>query len=77
MPVALPPMASQLLRVNLTLGQLNPGPHMLQAYLLDDPLRRLTTQQVVLLLTGEPGQGPAPATQPADASATQPAGNGT
>lgn len=74
LPMMLLPMTSQVLRVNLTLGQIAPGPHMLQAYLLDDPLRRLTTRQVVLLLTGEPAQGPSPVTQPTDAAASQPAG---
>ena len=39
---------------------------MLQAYLLDDPLRRLTSQQVVLLLTGEPAQGPHQALPPTE-----------
>lgn len=66
LPLTLLPMASQMLRVNLTLGQIAPGPHTLQAYLLDDPLRRLTTQQVVLLLADESFQGPAQATRPAE-----------
>jgi hypothetical protein len=72
LPLTLMPMDSQLLRVNLTLGQLAQGPHMLQAYLLDDPLRRLTTQQVILLLSTETWQGPPPATLPAEMNGTQP-----
>lgn len=72
LPLTLSPMSSHLLRVNLTLGQLAAGPHALQAYLLDDPLRRLTTQQVILLLATEGVQGPPSATRPAEADATQP-----
>ncbi len=63
LPLTLMPMSSQVLRVNLTLGQLALGPHSLQAYLLEDPLRRLSTQPVVLLLAQERPQGPGPATQ--------------
>jgi len=70
LPLTLAPHATQLLRVNATLGQLAPGPHMLQAYLLDDPLQRLTTQFVVVLQEPAlPTSQPTPATQPA---ATQP-----
>lgn len=50
LPMTLAPRSSQLLRVSLTLGQMALGPHLLQACLLDDPLRRLTVQTMVLLL---------------------------
>jgi hypothetical protein len=75
LPLSLAPMSSQMLRINLTLGHLALGPHALQAYLLDDPLRRLTTQPIVLLLAKEGMQGPVPASQPADFQpvASQPA----
>jgi hypothetical protein len=73
LPLSLMPMSSQMLRINLTLGYLAPGPHSLQAYLLDDPLRRLTIQPVVLLLAPDTAHGPSQATQPA-ASPQAPAG---
>jgi predicted MPP superfamily phosphohydrolase len=73
LPIALAPMSTEVLRINLTLGQMAPGPHMLQAYLLEDPLRRLTTQQVILLLSGEPLQGPQFASGPGASDASTPA----
>ncbi len=75
LPLRLAPNSSQVLRVNLALGQLALGPHTIQAYLLDDPLRRLVTQPVVLLLAPERQHGPSSATQPAGSATTQPAGS--
>ena len=73
LPMTVAPMSSPLLRVSLTLGQVALGPHMLQAYLLDDPLRRLTTQMVVLLV--EPERAPRATSQPvaSQPAASQPA----
>ncbi len=72
LPLTLAPGEDRLLRISLTLGQVSPGPHMLQAWLLDDPLRRLRTQQVILLLDSAPRSGPATA-QPAESPTSQPA----
>lgn len=69
LPLTVPARSSQMLRINLTLGYLALGPHTLQAFLLDDPLRRLTTQPVMLLLSADQMQTPTPASRPA---ATQP-----
>lgn len=75
LPMTVKAMSTSLLRVGLTQGQLALGPHMLQTYLLDDPLRRLTTQRVVLLPEASQAPGPPPTTQPASqpAASSQPA----
>jgi len=72
LPIALPPRATVTLRVVPTLGKLSPGLHMLQVYLLEDPLRRLVTNPVIISpIAGEPPPatqpsrpGPRPASQP-------------
>lgn len=66
LPVTVAPQSTQLLKVGLSLGQVALGPHMLQAYLLDDPLRRLTTEMAVLLI--EPEASPRPTPQSATTS---------
>lgn len=48
-PVKLDAGASATLKVNLTLGRVSPGPHLLQVFFLDDPLKRLTTYPVTLI----------------------------
>lgn len=74
LPMTVGPMSTQLLRVGLTLGQAALGPHLLQAYLLDDPLRRLTTQMVVLLPADQsPTSRPAGAIAASQPASTQPA----
>ncbi len=76
LPMTLEPRSSQLLRVNLTLGQVALGAHLLQAYLLEDPLRHLTTQLVVLLVGPESveyGRGQPPLTATSRPASSQPA----
>lgn len=48
-PVKLDAGASATLKINLTLGRVSPGPHLLQVFFLDDPLKRLTTFPVTLI----------------------------
>jgi len=47
-PVVVPAQQAIVLPLKLTLGQMSEGPHLLQVYLLDDPLPRLATFPVTL-----------------------------
>lgn len=48
-PVELAAGASATLKINLTLGRVSEGSHLLQVFFLDDPLKRLTTFPVTLI----------------------------
>jgi len=51
-PVELPPGQTATLNLRLTLGRVSAGPHLLQVFFLDDPLKRLTTFPVELAIAG-------------------------
>jgi len=61
LPLTIPPHTTTTFMVKATLGRFSPGPHLLQVYLLEDPLKRLTTVSVYLQLQS-------PATQAAEKS---------